>query len=121
MSEFPKVFPDDILEIHLKREIEFKIDLIQDTKPIFIPLYRMTSLEFNELKNQMKYLLDKGFIRPSISPWGAPELFVKKKDGSLKMRIDYRQLNKVTIKKKYLIPRIDDLLTNFKVLAISQR
>ena len=62
-----------------------------------------------ELKEQLKYLLDKGFIRPSISPWGAPILFVKKKDGSLRMCIDYRQLNKVTIKNKYPIPRIDDL------------
>ena len=69
----------------------------------------MAPAELMELKEQLKDLLDKGFIRPSISPWGAPVLFVKKKDGSLRMCIDYRQLNKVTIKNKYLIPRIDDL------------
>ena len=69
----------------------------------------MAPAELKELKEQLKDLLDKGFIRPSISPWGAPVLFVKKKDGSLRMCIDYRQLNKVTIKNKYPIPRIDDL------------
>ena len=69
----------------------------------------MAPTELKELKEQLKDHLDKGFIRPSISPWGAPVLFVKKKDGSLRMCIDYRQLNKVTIKNKYPIPRIDDL------------
>ena len=69
----------------------------------------MTPVELKELKEQLKDLLNKGFIRPSISPWGAPVLFVKKKDGSLRMCIDYRQLNKVTIKNKYPIPKIDDM------------
>ena len=69
----------------------------------------MAPAELKELKEQLKDLLDKGFIRPSFSPWGAPILFVKKKDGSLRLCIDYRQLNKVTIKNKYPIPRIDDL------------
>ena len=69
----------------------------------------MSQAELKELKKQLKDLLDKGFIRPSISPWSAPVLFVKKKDGSFRMCIDYRQLNKVTIKNKYPIPRIDDL------------
>ena len=69
----------------------------------------MALANLKELKEQLKVLLDKGFIRPSISPWGAPILFVKKKDGSLRMCIDSRQLNKVTIKNKYPIPRIDDL------------
>ena len=68
----------------------------------------MTLLYFEKLKEKLKHLLDKGFIRPSISPWGAPLLFVRKKDGSLKMCIDYRKLNKVTIKNKYSIPKIDD-------------
>ena len=69
----------------------------------------MASAELKELKSKLKDLLDKGFIQPSISPWGAPVLFVKKKDGSFRMCIDYRQLNKVTIKNKYPLPRIDDL------------
>ena len=81
----------------------------------------MALANLKELKEQLKVLLDKGFIRPSISPWGAPVLFVKKKDGSLIMCIDYRQLNKLTIKNKYPIPSIDDLFTNFRVLVISQR
>ena len=67
----------------------------------------MAQAEFEELKEQLKHLLDKAFIRPSVSPWGAPVLYVRKKNGSLKMRIDYRQLNKVTIKNKYPLPRID--------------
>ena len=74
-----------------------------------MPLYRMVPVELKELNEQLKELLDKGFIRPSTSPWGAPVLFVKKKDGSLRLCIDYRQLNKVTIKNKYPLPRIYDL------------
>ena len=109
VSEFPEVFPEDLSGVPPKREIDFGIDLLPDTQPISIPPYRMAPAELKELKEQLKDLLDKGFIRPSISPWGAPVLFVKKKDGSLRMCIDYRQLNKVTIKNKYPIPRIDDL------------
>ncbi|KAH0637947.1 hypothetical protein KY290_036496 [Solanum tuberosum] len=100
VNEFPEVFPDDLPEVPPKREIDFGIDLLPDTQPISIPPYRMAPAELKELKEQLKDLLDKGFIRPSISPWGAPVLFVKKKDGSLRMCIDYRQLNKVTIKNK---------------------
>ena len=81
----------------------------------------MAPAEIKELKEQLKGLLDKGFIRPSISPWGAPVLFVKKKDGSLRMCVDYRQLNKVTIRNKYPIPGLMTCLTNFRVLVISQR
>ena len=81
----------------------------------------MTPAELKELKEQVKDLLDKGFIRPSISPWGAPVLFVKKKYGSLRMCIDYRQLKKVTIKNKYPIQELITCLTNFSVLAISKR
>ena len=77
--------------------------------PISIPSYRMALEELKELNLQLKDLLDKGFIQPSISPWGTPVLFVKKKDGSLRMCIDYHQLNKVTIKNKYPLPRIGDL------------
>ncbi|KAH0682737.1 hypothetical protein KY285_020250 [Solanum tuberosum] len=109
VSEFPEVFPEDLPGVPPEREIDFGIDLLQDTQPISIPPYIMAPAELKELKEQLKDLLDKGFIRPSISPWSAPVLFVKKKDGSLRMCIDYRQLNKVTIKNKYPIPRIDDL------------
>ncbi|KAH0776452.1 hypothetical protein KY290_007863 [Solanum tuberosum] len=90
------------------------IDLIPDTRRISIPPYRMAPAELKELKEQLKDLLAKGFIRPSVSPWGAPILFVRKKDCSLRMCIDYRQLNKVTIKNKYPLPRIDDLFDHLQ-------
>ena len=109
VNEFIDVFPEDLPGIPPKREIEFGIDLLPDTQPISIPPYRMAPAELKELKEQLKDLLEKGFIRPSISPWGAPVLFVRKKDGSLRMCIDYRQLNKVTVKNRYPLPRIDDL------------
>ena len=109
VCEFPDVFPEDLPGIFPEREIDFGIDLLPNTQPISIPPYRMAPAELKELKEQLKNPLDKGFIRPSISPSGAPVLFVRKKDGSLRMCIDYRQLNKVTIKNKYNIPRTDDL------------
>ncbi|WMV33463.1 hypothetical protein MTR67_026848 [Solanum verrucosum] len=98
-----------LTKAHNSREIDFGIDLLPDTQPISIPPYRMAPTELKELKEQLRDLLEKGFIRPSQSPWGAPVLFVKKKDGSLRMCIDYRQLNRVTVKNKYPLPRIDDL------------
>ena len=80
------------------------------TKPISVPpSYCMAPAELKELKDQLHDLLSKGFILPSVSPWGAPVLFVKKKDGTMRMCIDYRQLNKVIVKNKYPLPRIDDL------------
>ena len=91
------------------REIEFCIDVVPGTAPISLPPYRMAPAELKELKEQLQDLLDKGFVRPSTSPWGAPVLFVKKKDGSLRLCIDYKQLNKVTVRNKYPLPRIDDL------------
>ena len=109
VREFPDVFPDDITGLPPEREVEFTIDLIPGTKPISIPPYRMAPAELRELKAQLEELLSKGFIRPSISPWGALVLFVKKKDGSLRLCIDYRQLNKVTIRNQYPLPRIDEL------------
>lgn len=109
VNEFPDVFPDDLPCIPPKREIDFGIGLLFDTRPISIPPYRMAPAGLKELKEQLKDLLEKGFIRKSISPWDAPVLFVRKKDGTLRMYIYYRQLNKVTIKNKYPIPRIDDL------------
>ena len=103
------MFPEDLPGLPPMREIEFSIDLAPGTQPISIPPYRMALAELRELKVQLQELLDKGFIRPSVSPWGAPVLFVKKKDGTMRMCIDYRQLNKATIKNKYPLPRIDDL------------
>ena len=85
------------------------MNLLPDTNPISIPPYQMAPVELKELKAQLKDLLGKGFIKPSISPWGALVLFVKKKDDSFRMCIDYRQLNKFTIKNKYPFSRIDDL------------
>ena len=83
VREFPDVFPDDIARLPPEREVEFTIDLIPGTEPISIPPYRMASAELRELKARLEELLSKGFIRPSISPWGAPVLFVKKKDGKV--------------------------------------
>ncbi|XP_060185837.1 uncharacterized protein LOC132615291 [Lycium barbarum] len=109
VNEFPDVFLEELPGLPPEREIDFSIDVLPDTKPISIPPYRMAPAELKELKEQLKDLLEKGFIRPSSSPWGAPVLFIRKKDGFLRMCIDYRQLNKVTIKNKYPLPRIDDL------------
>ncbi|GJW04851.1 hypothetical protein Tco_1563707 [Tanacetum coccineum] len=91
------------------RQVEFQIDLIPGAAPVARAPYRLASSEMKELSDQLKELSDKGFIRPSSSPWGAPVLFVKKKDGSFWMCIDYRELNKLTVKNRYLLPRIDDL------------
>jgi hypothetical protein len=93
-----------------EREVEFAIDLVPGTSPISIVSYRMSASELGELKQQLEELLEKQFIRPSVSPWGAPMLLVKKKDGSLRLCVDYRQLNKVTIKNQYPFSRIDDLM-----------
>ena len=114
MREFLEVFLDDLPRIPPEQEIDFGIDLLLDTQHISIPPYRMAPTELKKLKAQLRDLLDKGFIQPIISPWGAPVLFVKNKDGSLRMCIDYRQLNKVTIKTKYPLPRIDDLVHQLK-------
>ncbi|GJT48788.1 putative reverse transcriptase domain-containing protein [Tanacetum coccineum] len=109
VRDFPEVFPDDLLGLPLVREIEFRIDLILGASPAVRSPYRLAPSEMLELSNQLKELQEKGFIRPSHSPWGAPVLFVKKKDGSMRMCIDYRELNKLTIKNRYPLPRIDDL------------
>ena len=89
--------------------MDFTIDLILGTEPISIPPYRMAPAELRELKAQLEELLSKGFIRSSISPWGAPVLFVKKKDGSLRLCINYRKMNRVTIRNQYPLPWIDEL------------
>ena len=111
VDEIPVVreFLDDIARLPPDREVEFTIDFIPSTEPISIPPYRMASVELRELKAQLEELLSKGFIQPSISPWGALVLFVKKKGGSLWLCINYRQLNRVTIRNQYPLPRIDEL------------
>ena len=108
-NEFLDVFPKEIPGLPPLREVEFTIELLPGTAPISIAPYRMAPAELGELKLQLQVLLSKGFIRLSVSPWGSPVLFVKKKDGSLRMCIDYRRLNHVTIKNKYPLRRIDEL------------
>jgi hypothetical protein len=110
VCEFPEVFPDEIPGVPPEREVEFSIDLIPATKPISMAPYRMSASELAELKKQLEDLHDKKFVRPSVLPWGAPVLLVNKNDGSMRLCIDYRQLNKVTIKNRYPLPRIDDLM-----------
>ena len=109
VREFSDVFPEDLLGIPPDREIDFQIKLTPGIEPISKAPYRMAPLELKELKVQMEELVSKGFVRPSTSPWGAPILFVKKNDGILRLFIDYRELNKVTIRNQYPLPRIDDL------------
>lgn len=110
VRDFPDVFPEDVSGLPPVRELEFRIDLVPEATPIAKSPYRLAPTEMRELASQLQELSDKGFIRPSTSPWGAPVLFVKKKDGSFRMCIDYRELNKLTIKNRYPLPRIDDLL-----------
>ncbi|GKD24952.1 putative reverse transcriptase domain-containing protein [Tanacetum coccineum] len=108
-QDFPKVFPEDLSGLPPTRQVEFQIDLVPGAAPVARAPYRLAPSEMKELSEQLKELSDKGFIRPSSSPWGAPVLFVKKKDGSFRMCIDYRELNKLTVKNRYPLPRIDDL------------
>lgn len=98
VREFSNVFPEELLGLPSEREINFEIDLVPGTRLISISPYKMALAKLKELKEQLQELVDKEFIRPSTSPWGAPVLFIKKKDGSLRLCIDYRQLNKVTMK-----------------------
>ena len=98
VCEFPNVFLDDLSGLPPDRELEFRIEVLPSSTPISIPLYRMAPMELKELKTQLQDLVDKGFIRSSVSLWGASILFIKKKDGTMRLCIDYRLLNKVTIK-----------------------
>ncbi|KAB2607777.1 S ribonuclease [Pyrus ussuriensis x Pyrus communis] len=114
VRHFPDVFPEDLPGLPPDRDMEFTIELLPGTNPISLTPYRMAPVELRELKVQLQELVDKGFIQPSTSPWGAPVLFVRKKDGTLRLCIDYRQLNRVTIKNRYPLPRIDDLFDQLR-------
>jgi hypothetical protein len=107
--EFPNVFPEELPGMPPDRDIKFVIELKPDTTPIYKTPYRMATPELAELKEYIMELLEKGFIHPSSSPWGAPIIFVLKKDGTQMLCVDYHALNEVTVKNKYLLPRIDDL------------
>jgi hypothetical protein len=107
--EFPDIFPEDLPGMPLDQDVEFVIELQPDTAPISRRTYKMTPKELAELKVQLNELLGKGYIHPSSSPWGYLALFVKKKDQSLRLCVDYRPLNAVTVKNKYPLPRIDIL------------
>ncbi|GJX62239.1 putative reverse transcriptase domain-containing protein [Tanacetum coccineum] len=109
IRDFPEVFPDELPGLPPPRQVEFRIDLVPGAAPVALAPYRLAPSEMRELSEQLRELLEKGFIRLSASPWGAPVLFVKKKDGSFRMCIDYRELNKLTVKNRYPLPRIDDL------------
>ncbi|GJX95447.1 putative reverse transcriptase domain-containing protein [Tanacetum coccineum] len=109
VRDFPEVFLEDLPGLPPTRQVEFQIDLVPGAAPVARAPYRLAPSEMEELSTQLQELSDKGFIRPSSSPWGAPVLFVKKKDGSFQMCIDYRELNKLTVKNRYPLPRIDDL------------
>ncbi|GJS51907.1 putative reverse transcriptase domain-containing protein [Tanacetum coccineum] len=109
VRDFPEVFLEDLSGIPPTRQVGFQIDLIPYAAPVARAPYRLAPSEMKELSDQLQELSDKGFIRPSSSPWGASVLFVKKNDGSFWMCIDYRELNKLTVKNHYPLPRIDDL------------
>jgi hypothetical protein len=109
VSEFPDVFPKELPGMPPGCDIEFVIELMPGTAPIYKSPYRMAAPELAKLKEHIKELLEKGFVYPSSSPWGAPMIFVPKKDVTQRLCVDYRALNEVTIKNKYPLPRIDDL------------
>ena len=120
VCEFLDVFPEDLPSLPPDRDVQFGIDLKPGTAPISRRAYRMPPKELAELKTQLQELIDKGFIQPSSSPWGCPAIFVKKKDETLRLCVDYRPLNEVTIKNKYPLPRIDllfDQLAGAKVFS----
>jgi hypothetical protein len=118
MREFADMFPEELPGMSPERELEFTIDLKSETESIERTPYRMSTLELQELKMQLKELSDLGLIHPSVSPWGAPIIFIQKKDGTWRLFIDYRQLNKSMIKNQYPLPRIDDLFDQIKGVTV---
>ena len=109
MKDYPDVFPEELPGMPPDRDIEFLIELLPGTRPVSKRPYRMPANDLEEIKKQIKELLEKGYIRRSSSLWEAPVLLVEKKDGSLRMVVDYRALNEVTIKNMYPLPMINDL------------
>ena len=118
VSDYLDMFPEELPGLPLQREIEFAINVVQGATPASITPYRMAPMELKELKLQLQELLKKAFIRPNVSPMGAPGLFVKKKDCTLRLCVDYRQLSKMTVKNKYLLPRIDDSFDQLKGASV---
>ncbi|GKF24453.1 hypothetical protein Tco_0076775 [Tanacetum coccineum] len=118
VKDFLEVFPEDLPGLPPTRQVEFHIEIILGAAPVARAPYHLAPAEMKELAEQLKELSDKGFIRPSSSPWGAPILFVKKKDGSFRMCIYYRELNKLTVKNHYPLPRIDDLFDQLQGSSI---
>jgi hypothetical protein len=114
VKEYLDVFPEELSGMSPHWEIEFVIDLAPGTAPIAKRPYRMVATKLAELKKQLNELEQKGYIKSSSSPWGAPVLFVKKTDGSMRLYVDYRALNEVTVKNKYPLLRIDDLFDQLK-------
>ena len=114
VCEYVDVFPDELPGLPSHRDVDFGIELHPGTSTISMTPHRMAPVELQELRVQLQELFDKGFIRPSTSPWGALVLFAKKKDKTLRLCVDYRQLNRVTIKNRYPLPRIDDLFDQFR-------
>jgi hypothetical protein len=114
VCEFEDVFPEELPGLLPDRDVDFVINLVPGTAPIAQSLYRMAEVELQLLKAELDSLLEKGFIRPSASPWGSPALFVPKKDGTQRLCVDYRVLTAITIKNKYPLPRIDGLMDQLR-------
>jgi hypothetical protein len=121
VNGFSDVFPKDLPGMPPNQDIEFVVELKPGTAPIYKTPFRMTTPELAELKEHIKELLKKGFIHPSSSPWGAPMIFVPKKDGTQRLCVEYRALNEVTIKNKFLLPRIDDLFDQLRGACVSYK
>jgi hypothetical protein len=118
VNEFPDVFPEELPGMPPDRDIEFVIELKPRIAPIYKTPYRMATLELAELKEHIKELLEKRFIHPSSSSWGALVIFVLKKDGTQRLCVDYRALNEVTVKNKYPLPRIDELFDQLRGVCV---
>jgi hypothetical protein len=118
VNGFSDVFPEELLRMPPDRGIEFVIELKPGTTPIYKTPYRMATPELAEWKGHIKELLEKGFVCPSSSPWGAPVIFVPKKDGTQRLCVDYHALNEVTLKNKYPLPRIDDLFDQLRGVCV---
>ena len=114
VCECEDVFPNELLGLPQPRDVDFSTELHLGTSPISMTLYRMAPVELQEIKVLIHELLDRGFLRLSTSPWGAPVLFAKKKDKTLRLCVDYRQLNRVTVNNWYPLPRIDDLFDQLR-------